>query len=780
MEKEEEQKSASIKEGEVLQVANNILGLLEYSQQLEDEEVLFSDEFYISILSNLLTEQNYEINPGETPEQKVKSLKQLIKLLSEIIEVDLSQISAKGIIMEHDKFSAKSLLELIEELIKTLMNANLEEGEENNEKKEKKKDKKEESIELKQEKNNSEDNFRKIRERMRLDDDDDNEENNEEKESSSYKRKYAELEDGIDNIDYEDEKFKEEDVKIEEKDNKDKLINIDYDLGDDKNNLSGSRVMNVSHISEMEKNKIQGSSAENKEIEENIENKSSSKKSDKKKKPNKNKYNKYNDIPDLLINKIKEDKKINKDENTDNNEEKEYEEESLKFNKYLDSNSNLENSNLYEGDNYYVPQSVPRAYNKLHLSNTSKESESSKNKFIRSKKNSNNKKNELNEKQNSSNTNSNISFHSKKNNVQDNNIDELNDLNISSSNKKKIISSNIKDNENSNLKESKSNKSKIEDINEENEIEEDDISKSSEHSKASKSSKSSYAKKSNRSKQSKQSEKKEKENNNIYFFEIPMSEEELKITIKKELRKLYGEKASRYFSKDFLELISQNLKMARKEILKTETGQDVDDFFSREFFQKYQKQMQQLIKNCVKELNQENQYKKNVIMNIGNNVQFMKKLKDAENKDISDMIENKRKENESRNDENNLSNLQQILMYPSYCFELQKNIYLMQTQNQIQLNLAIEKEREKSIEETKQKYENNISELYDILKKQKRQRLNKKKFGEILDFQLRTMKKNNLRQKLEDMLDLIDEDDNKVDIYDNNKEDIEQYLKNIA
>ena len=144
MEKEEEQKSTSIKEGEVLQVANNILGLLEYSQQLEDEEVLFSDEFYISILSNLLTEQNYEINPGETPEQKVKSLKQLIKLLSEIIEVDLSQISAKGIIMEHDKFSAKSLLELIEELIKTLMNANLEEGEENNEKKEKKKDKKEE------------------------------------------------------------------------------------------------------------------------------------------------------------------------------------------------------------------------------------------------------------------------------------------------------------------------------------------------------------------------------------------------------------------------------------------------------------------------------------------------------------------------------------------------------------------------------------------------------------------------------------------------------------
>ena len=209
MENEENQNSESIKEGEVLQIANNILSLLEYSNQLDDEEALFSDEFYISILSNLLTEQNYEIKPGETPEQKVKILKQLIKLLSEIIETDLSQISAKGIIMEHDKFSAKALLELIEDLIKTLINANLEEEgeeEENAEKRNNKENNKENSDDLRLEKNNSENNFRKIRERMRLDDE--NEENNEENENSSYKRKYAELENGIDNFDDNDENFK--------------------------------------------------------------------------------------------------------------------------------------------------------------------------------------------------------------------------------------------------------------------------------------------------------------------------------------------------------------------------------------------------------------------------------------------------------------------------------------------------------------------------------------------------------------------------------------------
>ena len=68
-----------------------------------------------------------------------------------------------------------------------------------------------------------------------------------------------------------------------------------------------------------------------------------------------------------------------------------------------------------------------------------------------------------------------------------------------------------------------------------------------------------------------------------------MSEEEIKYTIKKELRKLYGEKASRYFKKNILEIIKQNLILARKEIIKFETGEEPDDLFSREFFQKYEK-----------------------------------------------------------------------------------------------------------------------------------------------------------------------------------------------
>ena len=357
---------------EILKIANNILHLLDYSQKLTDEEILFSDEFYISILTNLLTEQNKELIPGQTPEQKVKSLKNLIRTLSDIIEIDLSQINAEGIIMNHDKESAKSLLELIEELIKTLINSNtIEAKEENNNKKNEEEENEYESEELINENDINSVNIKKLRERMKLSDDIDNEEN----ENSSYKRKYAELEDGIDNL---NDNFEEE-----EKENENKSMNINYN-SEDKNNESGSRVMNVSHISEMEKNKIQELSSskeknkKNKKIKDIIEleeNNPSSKKSN-----TKTNKKKYEEIPNLLINKIK------KDTDNNNNIEKENDEESIKYNNYLESNSNMGESNLYGEENYNVPQSVPRAYNKLHLSNDSNESENSNNHYIRSKK----------------------------------------------------------------------------------------------------------------------------------------------------------------------------------------------------------------------------------------------------------------------------------------------------------------------------------------------------------------------------------------------------------
>ena len=128
-----------------------------------------------------------------------------------------------------------------------------------------------------------------------------------------------------------------------------------------------------------------------------------------------------------------------------------------------------------------------------------------------------------------------------------------------------------------------------------------------------------------------------------------------------------------------------------------------------------------------------------------------------------------------------MNNFNQLLMYPSYCYELQKQIYLTQTQNQIELNFAIEKEREKNIEESKKNYDNKIAILYEILRRQKKERKNKKKLGEILDFQLKNMKKKKLREQVEDLLNQIDEENNKVNLLEsNNGEELDKALKNVV
>ena len=117
MDVDDEPNEENMQEGEILTIANNILSLLQFDEQLTDEEALFSDEFYISILSSLLNDKVFDIEPGETPEEKKQILKKILNFLSETIEINLSQISPEGIIMEHDKASVKSFLELLEELI---------------------------------------------------------------------------------------------------------------------------------------------------------------------------------------------------------------------------------------------------------------------------------------------------------------------------------------------------------------------------------------------------------------------------------------------------------------------------------------------------------------------------------------------------------------------------------------------------------------------------------------------------------------------------------------
>ena len=977
----------SIPDGAVLMTANNILNLLEYSEQLTDEDVLFSDEFYISILSNLLTDKKFDIKPGNTPEEKVKSLKKLLKLLGETIEMDLSQISAQGIIMEHDKASAKSFLELLEELIKTLMNANLEDEDES-EKNDNKNDDmniKENNEEIKNESssekndienkhfaksNNSEGNiFGGNKNRFNLDDVDvvngndldndlknENEENDkdnidkgmfikeeeidlnelkkekekeenleksseksgnnsiknenindnynnssneeirisgesfhrlnqsnieklqlekmfknlENKNDESYIRKtYSQndlssyekqLEEREEENEHENEEENENEnenenekkkTKSEEKSKRDVLssqeevenkfdddaLNLNYNL-EDKANMSDAPIMNVSHISEfshnnknilkdkeMEIEKTSDKKSNKKDTDENMENNSESKKSIKsiKTKSNKSTSNKNigssskknienidDDLPDLFI----ENKKSQNSNKFDYDEENDEENEEKKIKNINNNNYFDEESNMEEEENFYVPHSVPRAYNKMHLPSASKETESSQR---------NNQK--LIKESNSSLTNSNISFHSKHSKKSSHrHIDEFNDISNSSTNKKnaKIATNKKSSNKKSDHKistnkkeesyvETKSNRSKRSqksqrqteendnDNDNENEESANDISKSSVYTNAhEKSAKSTASKKSETSKKNKSNKSitnSEKNKNgtsskksikssqkkfnykDLLGIEIPMSDEEIKYEIMKELKKLYGAKAKQYFNKNFLDLIIENVKLARKTILKLETGAEPDDFFSREFLLKYQKEIQKILKYYVEEKKRENIYKQNAIMSIGQNIKFMKKLKEAELKNILNEIEYKKQEREMQNEEEQ----NQIMLYPSYCYELQKQIYLAETQNQIDLINYKENEKKNSILEMEKAYNDRLAILTELLRRERRERINQKKLNQSLEYELKSMSKRRLKKQVEDMLDQIDEEDKKMNNDDeNNQEEIEKILNHFV
>lgn len=81
---------------DLLSLANGIYTLLNINKEIESEEELFSDEVYITIITNLIHEN---VSPGNTSEEKVKTINLLLSKLSKMIGADLSEINAEKIII---------------------------------------------------------------------------------------------------------------------------------------------------------------------------------------------------------------------------------------------------------------------------------------------------------------------------------------------------------------------------------------------------------------------------------------------------------------------------------------------------------------------------------------------------------------------------------------------------------------------------------------------------------------------------------------------------------
>ena len=109
----------------LISLANMIFSQLSIKKQIKSEEELFSDKVYIDIIGTLIQNIQGEIKPGKTPDEKIENIGLLLSILNKLFETEFD-IDPKKIIIEKDKESVNSLLELLFEITTTLLNSGAE------------------------------------------------------------------------------------------------------------------------------------------------------------------------------------------------------------------------------------------------------------------------------------------------------------------------------------------------------------------------------------------------------------------------------------------------------------------------------------------------------------------------------------------------------------------------------------------------------------------------------------------------------------------------------
>ena len=816
----------SIPDGALLKIANNILNLLDYPSELEREEDLYSDDFYIAIIGNLISDRKFDIKPGNTLEEKVKSLKKLINMLSEIIDMDLSHIDAEGIIMNNDKISTKCLLELIEELIKALINEN-EESESSNKNTLSQSDNKIHNISddnvvrknrLMDLENESEKIFDKDDE-INMDmilrnQNDSNLKKNENEKSNNKQVQKSDLNNinihtnsNLENSNLEKSKIDDLNLDNLNSDNLNSNNNnnnessiifgnrscfeaLDFEKVINENNKSKDNSYIRKTFTQNDISRYERALAESEAIEQlNNENNDNENNKNENNKNDNNKNLNIDNIKDININKDEINKndssKNNKNSNEISNEKPimnvsnisnniiqnnkndnddleipnliESSEKKKNYDKNEDNFDNFNNLNIDESDNYFNESnikaySVPNEYMKKPEISISG-SEDLDLDFNKDDKddimieNSSTKKKQQKTKE-SSNSNFNISLDksSKKN------TNRKNDINIKENSTK---------NSNKNLKTSSSKNSQS------------DISKSSIQSNQ-------KIKKTNSN--SKKNINIDNENKSISFFdEVPISDEEFKIEIMKEIRRLYGNNINKIFSKnkkkneELFEIILRNIKLARDKILKSENKKipDPDDLLTREFVKKYQKEIQYIINYYKKEKQRRNNLQDKTLKSITQNIYAMKKIQELQDKEIENEIEKKKQIIENKNHKNQLKLCNEIY---SQALEFEKEKYFEELMNENELKRIENEAKTKNMMEIEKYYTDKIAILKLILRKKKKEkeieRFTQKQFLENIS----KLKKGEFKKQIDLIFQKFDEEDKKNEVDNHNQEQIEKIL----
>jgi len=754
-------------EEDLINIANTIYSLLSQEKEVKSEDELYSDKVYIDIIGRLLQNIQGEITPGKTPEEKIENINLLLSLLNKLFDTELD-IDPKKIVIEKDKESAKILLELLLDVTTTLLNSGAEFEEEEDEFEERKMNISDPGMKYNEESVES----------LRLGKD-------------KKKEKKTKKEDNMNIKGLDKEKSQSGENLIYDKDDKD-----NNDLGDD---------IDIDNINDNEEKKNNSEI----EVDDEIIRKNTDEENINLTNENDNEMNsekKTYDIPGLLegeIEKSKSKSKSNIELDNDNEEEEEFNIQKNKYN--LGNNSDDDNSSI----NNKLAHSVPQPMDKPMLTNNNSSED-----FIDLRKNQKSKEkkdeddfdynynDELEEKNNSnsnSNTsNMNISLHSKKSKSKKNQQKIIEDSN-SNNNKNKL-------NNNSNNTNSKNNKinnknstnkksaKKSNTLSKKNITESqsnislnDDISKSSVYTNSLRPAPNPHEKKlekkNNNEQNSRKSSIKTKSKSSastIINSEIPLDTQGFKYELVKELKKIYGNKIGKILqgpnnSYSNLDLVLQEFKLAKKQeklmrnpeknsASKSNVNLSSEEtILTKDFLLKNERLLQLMLQICDQKLRNKKSDQERYVREIGQNLPFMKKLKDFESKRLENEIENKKFFYK-----NNNNYLEEIL----FCRKVYENLYQLEAEKcarEIEsmnlINAMKLEEKANNISEIENYYKNKIAILNEIGKREKEENNRKKLEEDFIYYQLNSMPKKELKKKMKMLLDTIDDE-----IYTTNEE----------
>ncbi len=747
-------------EDDLVNIANAIYSILAQEKEVQSEEELFSDEVYIDMIGTLLQNIKGEITPGKTPEEKIENINLLLSLLYKIFGREF-EIDARKIVIEKDKDSAKTLLVFLF----TLLNSGAEFEEEEDE--------------VEKRKMNISDPGMKY-----------NEESVESLRLGKDKKK--------------DKKMKKEDnmnIKGLDKEKSQSGENLIYDKDD----------IDLDNINDNEEKKNNSEI----EVDDEIIRKNTDEENINLTNENDNEINsekKTYDIPGLLEGEIEKSKSKSKsnieldndnDNDNDNEEEEEFNIQKNKFN--LGNMSDDDNSSI----NNKLANSVPQPMDKPMLTNNNSSED-----FIDLRKNQKSKEkkdeddfdynynDELEEKNNSnsnSNTsNMNISLHSKKSKSKKNQKNIIEESN-SNNNKNKINNNtnntnsknNKINNKNSTNKKSakKSNTLSKKNITESqsNISLNDDISKSSVYTNSLRPAPNPHEKKlekkNNNEQNSRKSSIKTKSKSSastIINSEIPLDTQGFKYELIKELKKLYGKKIAKVLqgpnnSYSNLDLVLQEFKLAKKQekLMKNPEKNSAsksnvnlsseETILTKDFLLKNERLLQLMLQICDQKLKNKKSDQEKYVREIGQNLPFMKKLKDFESKRLENEIENKKFFYK-----NNNNYLEELF----FCRKIYENLYQLEAdkcareiESMTLINNMKLEEKANNISEIENYYKNKIAILNEIGRREREENNRKKMEEDFIYYQLNSMPKKELKKKMKMLLDTIDDE-----IYTTNEE----------